>query len=168
MRKFIVDVVHDFGSSLQPDVGRGFWHVSNTFLSQAYAAVTPRRVTLTCVQRVAKFYRTSSHARHGQRTILIRFANAVHVLGTFWLAMARSHALGHQKSFEHAQNFFSWPACVQRVSWHVVARPKYVRGALVRRRTSFADVLHSLLTRWAYRWSPNAGECNHIHYKVWS
>ena len=63
--------------------------------------------------------------------------------------------------------FFSWPVCGQRVSWHVDARPKYVRGALVTRRTSFAGVLHSLLTRWACRWSPNAGECNHIHYKVW-
>ena len=80
----------------------------------------------------------------------------------------RSHTLGHQKSFEHAQNVFSWPACEQRVNWHVVARPKYVRGALITRRTSFAGVLHSLLTRWACRWSPNAGECNHIHYKVWS
>ena len=29
---FIVDVVHDFVSSLQPDVGRGFLHVSNVFL----------------------------------------------------------------------------------------------------------------------------------------
>ena len=33
MWKFIVDVVHDFVSSLQPDVGRGFLHVSNVFLS---------------------------------------------------------------------------------------------------------------------------------------
>ena len=32
MWKFIVDVVHDFVSSLQPDVGRGFLHVSNVFL----------------------------------------------------------------------------------------------------------------------------------------
>ena len=48
-----------------------------------YAAVTPRRVVLTCVQRVVKFCHTSSHARHGRRTILIRFANAVHVWGTF-------------------------------------------------------------------------------------
>ena len=32
MGKFIVDVVHDFVSSLQPDVGRGFLHVSNVFL----------------------------------------------------------------------------------------------------------------------------------------
>ena len=32
MWKFIVDVVHDFGSSLRPDVGRGFLHVSNVFL----------------------------------------------------------------------------------------------------------------------------------------
>ena len=32
MWKFIVDVVHDFGSSLQLDVGRGFLHVSNMFL----------------------------------------------------------------------------------------------------------------------------------------
>ena len=32
MWKFIVDVVHDFVSSLQPDVGRGFLHVSNLFL----------------------------------------------------------------------------------------------------------------------------------------
>ena len=70
--------------------------------------------------------------------------------------------------FEHAQNFFSWPACEQRASWHVVARPKYVRGALATRRTSFVGVLHSLLTRWACWWSPNAGECNHIHYRVWS
>ena len=31
MWKFIVDVVHDFVSSLQPDVGRGFLHVSNVF-----------------------------------------------------------------------------------------------------------------------------------------
>ena len=32
MWKFIVDVVHDFVSSLPPDVGRGFLHVSNVFL----------------------------------------------------------------------------------------------------------------------------------------
>ena len=32
MWKFIVDVVHDFVNSLQPDVGRGFLHVSNVFL----------------------------------------------------------------------------------------------------------------------------------------
>ena len=32
MWKFIVDVVHDFASSLQPDVGWGFLHVSNMFL----------------------------------------------------------------------------------------------------------------------------------------
>ena len=77
--------------------------------------------------------------------------------------MTRSHTLGHQNFFEYAQNFFSWPACEQRKSWHVIACPKYIT-----RRTSFAGVLHSLLTRWACRWSPNAGECNHIHYKVWS
>ena len=33
MWKFIVDVVHDFVSSLQLDAGRGFLHVSNVFLS---------------------------------------------------------------------------------------------------------------------------------------
>ena len=32
MCKFIVDVAHDFVSSLQPDVGRGYLHVSNVFL----------------------------------------------------------------------------------------------------------------------------------------
>ena len=32
MWKLIVDVVHDFVSSLQPDVGRGFLHISNVFL----------------------------------------------------------------------------------------------------------------------------------------
>ena len=32
MWKFIVDVVHDFGSSPRPDVGREFLHVSNVFL----------------------------------------------------------------------------------------------------------------------------------------
>ena len=32
MWKFIVNIVHDFVSSLQPDVGRGFLHVSNVFL----------------------------------------------------------------------------------------------------------------------------------------
>ena len=31
MWKFIVDVVHAFVNSLQPDVGRGFLHVSNVF-----------------------------------------------------------------------------------------------------------------------------------------
>ena len=38
--KFIIDVVHDFASSLQPDVGRGFLHVSNVFLFQV-ALVIP-------------------------------------------------------------------------------------------------------------------------------
>ena len=38
MWKFIVDVVHDFASSLQPDVGRGFLHVSNVFLFYCVAA----------------------------------------------------------------------------------------------------------------------------------
>ena len=28
----MVDVVHDFGISLQPDIGWGFLHVSNMFL----------------------------------------------------------------------------------------------------------------------------------------
>ena len=37
MWEFIVDVVHDFVSSLQPDVGRGFLHVSNVFLSKVVA-----------------------------------------------------------------------------------------------------------------------------------
>ena len=37
MWKFIVDVVHDLVSSLQPDVGQGFLHVSNVFL--LYSAV---------------------------------------------------------------------------------------------------------------------------------
>ena len=32
MWKFIVDIVHDLRSSLRPDVGRGFLHVSNVFL----------------------------------------------------------------------------------------------------------------------------------------
>ena len=32
MWKFMVDAVHDFVSSLQPDVGRGFLHISNVFL----------------------------------------------------------------------------------------------------------------------------------------
>ena len=36
MWKFIVDVVHDFVSSLQPDVGRGFLHVSSVFLFLFY------------------------------------------------------------------------------------------------------------------------------------
>ena len=39
MWKFIVDVVHDFVSSLQPDVGRGFLHVSNVFLFYYNAVV---------------------------------------------------------------------------------------------------------------------------------
>ena len=34
MWKFIIYVVHDFVSSLQPDVVRGFLHVSNVFLLQ--------------------------------------------------------------------------------------------------------------------------------------
>ena len=37
MWKFIIDVVHDFVSSLQPDVGRGFLHVSNVFLLELHA-----------------------------------------------------------------------------------------------------------------------------------
>ena len=32
MWKFMIYVAHDFVSSLQPDVGRGFLHVSNVFL----------------------------------------------------------------------------------------------------------------------------------------
>ena len=32
MWKFIVDVVRDFGSSLQHDVGQGFLHVAHMFL----------------------------------------------------------------------------------------------------------------------------------------
>ena len=82
--------------------------------------------------------------------------------------MTRSHTLGRKTIFEHAQNFFSSPACEQRVSWRVIIRPKYVPGPPVTRRTGFAGVLHSLLTRRACRWSPNAGECKHIHHKVWS
>ena len=41
MWKFIVDVVHDFVSSLQPDVGRGFLHVSNVFLFNQGSTLSP-------------------------------------------------------------------------------------------------------------------------------
>ena len=41
MWKFIVDVVHDFVSSLQPDVGRGFLHVSNVFLFNSETIFQP-------------------------------------------------------------------------------------------------------------------------------
>ena len=102
-----------------------------------------------------------TRSTHDSHTFFERCARLGNVL-------TRSHTLGHQKCFEHTQNFFMWRACEQRLSWHVIARPKHVHGALVTRRTSFAGVLHSLLTRWACRWYPNAGECNHIHYKVWS
>ena len=60
-----------------------------------------------CVQRVVKFCHMLSHARHSRRTIPIPFANAVHIWGTFELVMTRSNMLGRQKSFEHAQDFFS-------------------------------------------------------------
>ena len=46
MWKFIVDVVHDFVSSLQPDVGRGFLHISNVFL---YLMCLPQ-----CVKRILR------------------------------------------------------------------------------------------------------------------
>ena len=54
------------------------------------ATVTPRRVALTCVQRVVKFCHTVD-AR------FIRFANTVHVWGTFQHVMTLSHTLGHQR-----------------------------------------------------------------------
>ena len=50
MWKFIVDIVHDFVSSLQPDGGRGFLHVSNVFLfryaDQRYHKTSDIRRTL--------------------------------------------------------------------------------------------------------------------------
>ena len=103
----------------------------------------------------------STHDSHAFWERCTRLGNVLTRHDTF------SHARP-PKIFGHAQNFFSWPACEQRVSWHVVVRPKYVRGALVTRRKKFAGVFHSLLTRWACRWSPNAGEYNHIHYTVWT
>ena len=110
-------------------------------------AVTPRRVALTCVQRVVKFCHTSSHARHDRRTILSRFANVLHVGErsiTPWLVPTREAA----KKFWTCTKLFSpvsvWVACEPG---HVVARPRYVRRALVTRLTSFSDVPHSLPTR---------------------
>ena len=50
MWKFIVDVVHDFVSSLQPDVGRGFLHVSNVFL-----------FNLIFLARLACYYKGLTH-----------------------------------------------------------------------------------------------------------
>ena len=61
----------------------GVWGSGWTTCLLCDAAVTPRRVALTCVQRVVNFCHTSSHARHGRRTILSRFANVVHVWRTF-------------------------------------------------------------------------------------
>ena len=46
MWKFVVDVVHDFVSSLQPDVGRGFLHVSNVFLLE---------FTIMCIDDITVF-----------------------------------------------------------------------------------------------------------------
>ena len=55
MWKFIVDVVHDFVSSLQPDVGRGFLHVSNVFLfSQLQQSEEAREAELADVNTVTE------------------------------------------------------------------------------------------------------------------
>ena len=56
------------------------------------AAVTPRRVALTCVQRVVKFCHTSSHARQDQRMILSCFVNVLPFgkhSNTSWLVLTR-------------------------------------------------------------------------------
>ena len=75
-------------------------------------AVTPRRVALTCVQRVVKFCHTSSHARHDRRTILSRFANVLHVWRTFYHVLTRSHTRGCEKVLNMHKTFFAG----QRVS----------------------------------------------------
>ena len=50
MWKFKVDVVHDFESSLQPDIGRGFLHVSNVFLLKLLHLSRVNELThLSCV-----------------------------------------------------------------------------------------------------------------------
>ena len=87
------------------------------------------------------------------------------------------NVLARHDTFSHTRpptNFWTRTKLFQLISVWVaceltrLARPKYIPGALVTRRTSFTGVLHTLLSRWACRWPPNAGECNHIHYKVWS
>ena len=58
-------------------------HITHQDSKRSYAAVTPRRVALTCVQHVVKCCHTSSHARHDRRTILSRVASVLHVWRTF-------------------------------------------------------------------------------------
>ena len=64
--------------------------------------------------------------------------------------VTRSDSFSHareRKKIENAQKFFRRPACEPRVSGHIVARPRYVRRALVTRLTRFSGVPQSLLTR---------------------
>ena len=74
MWKFIVDVVHNFVSSLQPDVGRGFVHVSNVFLLSSQVA--PWVVIMTTYGAASDgmcfflFHKTVSPALWGARRVL--------------------------------------------------------------------------------------------------
>ena len=125
-----------------------------------YAAVTPGRVALTCVQRVVKFSHTSSHARYDS----LRFTNVAHTFGerfdTPWLVLIRQAA----KKVWTCTKLFCRPTCEPCMSGHVVTRLKYVRRALVTRLTSFS----AFLTRCSRGRYSNASESNHIHYKVWN
>ena len=105
-----VGIAQPFEIIWQVGVNGGF--VGFEWIYDINAAVTPRLVALMCVQRVVTFCHMSSHTQHGQRTLLSRFANVVHVWRTFYHVLIRSHPLDYDKT-EHAQ--FSrasvWDAC---------------------------------------------------------
>ena len=60
MLNFIVDVVHDFGSSLRPNVGRGFLYVSNVFLL-SLGLSGKRGIVVACPCPSALTYQSSYH-----------------------------------------------------------------------------------------------------------
>ena len=89
MWKFIVDVVHDFVSSLQPDVSRGFLHVSNVFLL-IYQSACRLRTMWKCWMNLSVipwFYITLSCQNCGHIRIVIKKNNSrlkIHLIWADW------------------------------------------------------------------------------------
>ena len=117
---FIVDVVHDFESSLQPDVGRGFLHVSNVFLFLSAVTCTSCCICFIsgassfCVIHIfmniycspgpssllnllhAKFFRGTQNIYSGKaRNVSLKLQNLVHFLTTFFTMFILPLMTGH-------------------------------------------------------------------------
>ena len=135
MWKFIGDVVHEFVSSFQPDVGRGFLHVSNVFLLWMYQVYVIQFSRECCLTFIGDLCTNSHDSAFVIKTCLSQhgFSVAKHVwlvcLFVRFFAGKVAHALQRECSF--SSEISNELQCKPDISRSCISRNWIYRGRML-------------------------------------